>query len=598
MNLYRAFCPSWAVIGLLVTLSLLSIRVESSPSLIPQFTSNEVIFVPVVVHLVHNPKASLLSQKELEARVPAQIQQLNQDFCMLNDNFYHTNILPKKLRKRMGAARIQFYLAPEQMDGSPSSDSKTGSSLEGVTYTKTKVKRFKPKDGTHLFQQLKQKPHGQPAWDSKRYLNIWVADLEEYSGLAQYPWQYHKHPLGPQMDGIVVDIKAFGIDSTSRGARVGGRTLTHEIGHWLGLLHPFHLSRSGEDDFIADTPIPTQGESTGYITWSTAPPARTQKGHLKGERPKAFFMNFMDYTWDDCRNSFTKDQVSRMRSVFGSQVKDQTFNPEKVQGSREYFQFPGIESLEGRSLVCQSIGKLFRIPNIPASFVSWESSHNLQIMGTSSQTNQIEVRVASGLGSGTGELIATIRNPEGCGSKKIRIPVEIFSPRIVGPEDPGGKPNQYILDPESRIHVSQYKWSVSPGLEINGSAKSLAAQVQPNTMSKSGSFLQVVLLNIDTDCAGKLALIKEAPMELERTLPFTLSPNPAKDYLALSWAGHEVPGKHGYRVRLSNLNGNTVFLGSSRRTHYRLETGRFSRGMYQLEISKGKDRYSQRVMLE
>ncbi|MEM7370451.1 MAG: M43 family zinc metalloprotease [Bacteroidota bacterium] len=598
MNLYRVLRPLWAVYGLLATLTLSTIRVESSPSLIPQFTSQEVVFVPVVIHLVHNPKSSLHSQAELEARVSAQIQQLNEDFCMLNDNFYDTNLLPKKLRKQMGAARIQFYLAPEQPNGSPSSDPKTGSSLEGVTYTKTKIKRFVPdEEGPHLFHQLKQSQHGHAAWDSKRYLNIWVAEVEEYSGLAQYPWQYYK-PNGPLMDGIVVDVQAFGLDANSRGARVGGRTLTHEIGHWLGLLHPFHLSRSGEDDFIPDTPVPSKGESTGYLTWNTAPPARSHTGQKHQTHGKAFFMNFMDYTWDDCRNSFTKDQVARMQSVFTPFKESQEFNPEYVKGSRSYFEFPGIQPEEGHALVCQRIGKVFKIPNIPANFVSWKASENLELVGPTKHSNHIKVKVATGLGSGSGELIATIKNPQGCGSKKLVIPVEIFSPRIVGPEDPGGKPNQYILDAESRIHVSQYKWSVSPGLELTSSHKALVAKVEAAPASRSGSFLQLIHLNIDTDCAGKISLAREAPTEWETSMPFTLSPNPAQDYLALSWASNQPPSKHGYRVRLSNLNGNTVFLGSGRGNNYRLETGRFSRGMYQLEISKGKDRYSQRVMLE
>jgi hypothetical protein len=84
-----------------------------------------------------------------------------------------------------------------------------------------------------------------------------------------------------------------------------GRTLTHELGHFFGLLHTFSdVSGLCEDnDFCADTPRlknKTNGCSTSAVN--------------KCET-LAMPENFLDYTNDACMNLFTKCQVERMKLV-------------------------------------------------------------------------------------------------------------------------------------------------------------------------------------------------------------------------------------------------------------------------------------------
>ncbi|PYH89667.1 metalloprotease MEP1 [Aspergillus ellipticus CBS 707.79] len=88
-----------------------------------------------------------------------------------------------------------------------------------------------------------------------------------------------------------------------------GGTAVHEIGHWNGLLHTFEgesCSADNEGDYIDDTPQqsePTNGCPTGKDSCPNGPGLDA-------------IHNFMDYSSDDCYESFTSDQAKRMRSMW------------------------------------------------------------------------------------------------------------------------------------------------------------------------------------------------------------------------------------------------------------------------------------------
>ena len=77
------------------------------------------------------------------------------------------------------------------------------------------------------------------------------------------------------------------------------------MGHWFNLLHIWaDQDNCNVTDFVADTP----NQFTAY----TGNPSHPQTSCGSND----MFMNYMDYTDDAVRNTFTVGQSDRMRALF------------------------------------------------------------------------------------------------------------------------------------------------------------------------------------------------------------------------------------------------------------------------------------------
>ncbi|MBC7643127.1 MAG: T9SS type A sorting domain-containing protein [Flavobacterium sp.] len=118
-------------------------------------------------------------------------------------------------------------------------------------------------------------------------------------------------------DTVVINFDAFGSGSGCTGYIPSspynlGRTLTHELGHYFNLDHPFigcttatNCATAG--DKVCDTP------PSNLATYGCPAAGATTKCNVK-----TLTMNYMDYTDDACMYMFTKGQENRMRAYYNT----------------------------------------------------------------------------------------------------------------------------------------------------------------------------------------------------------------------------------------------------------------------------------------
>ncbi|MFM8741925.1 MAG: M43 family zinc metalloprotease, partial [Cytophagales bacterium] len=251
--------------------------------------------IPVVVHVIHNGDPVGTGVNISDAQILSQINVLNNDFNRLNADRTNT---PTAFQSVAGSFDVQFVLAKQDP---------TGIATNGIRRVQGTKTTWSLSDNFQL--------KSQSYWPAEDYLNVWVCNLTGFLGYTQFPISTLPGLEGSSnerlTDGIVINYREFGsiddgpFDLDSRYNK--GRTLTHEMGHFLGLRH---IWGDGSDctatDFVSDTPA--QSASTSGC------PSHPRLDCGSPQQPR-MFQNYLDYTNDACMNLFTQGQVSRMSIV-------------------------------------------------------------------------------------------------------------------------------------------------------------------------------------------------------------------------------------------------------------------------------------------
>lgn len=243
--------------------------------------------IPVVFHIIHSGEALGAGTNIPEARIKTQIRILNEDYRRkAGTRGFNT--------MSQGAdAQIEFVLASTTPDGVASN---------GI------VRINGNKTSWRLDEQASLKEISR--WSSGKYLNIWICNLETYLGYSSFPTTDLLEGLPSQtdslLDGVILNYKYVGESPLSSIYNLG-RSATHEIGHYLGLVHVWGDGNEdcGSTDYCNDTPV-TAAANYGCPTEKNSCPDKTGNDMIQ---------NYLDYTNDACMNTFTRDQVARMRTV-------------------------------------------------------------------------------------------------------------------------------------------------------------------------------------------------------------------------------------------------------------------------------------------
>lgn len=236
--------------------------------------------IPVVFHVMHAYGEENISKEQILNAVEI----LNQDFRRKNPD---TSIIINAFKPLATDSEIEFRLA--KLDPQ-------GNCTEGIVRVYTDL-AYAGSDDLKDFSR----------WPRGSYLNIWVVGsiASGAAGYSYYPG------IGPDRDGIVIRHDYVGGIGTSSLNR--SHTLTHEVGHYLNLAHPWGNSNEpgladncNIDDGVEDTPL-TIGHTSCNLSAVTC-------GSLDNVQ------NFMEYSY--CTRMFTHGQGARMQAALASSISE------------------------------------------------------------------------------------------------------------------------------------------------------------------------------------------------------------------------------------------------------------------------------------
>ena len=241
-------------------------------------TSAVLLTVPVVVHVMYADQSDNITKDQILDAIDV----INLDFRRQNADAVNTRQIFMGVAADM---EIEFKLA--RLDPS-------GNCTDGINRVQTNL-------SINANDNVKPLSH----WDNKKYLNIWVVrsiSVPNQPTGTVLGYAYRPNPgQNYTKDGVVIRHDMMGRVGTATGI---GRTLTHEVGHYLGLRHPFYNGCNVGDN-CSDTP-PVASASFG---------CNTNRNSCNNDSPDLpdQIENYMDYADDVCTNMFTQQQANIMR---------------------------------------------------------------------------------------------------------------------------------------------------------------------------------------------------------------------------------------------------------------------------------------------
>ncbi|WP_052262437.1 M43 family zinc metalloprotease [Pseudoalteromonas luteoviolacea] len=231
----------------------------------------ERIRLPVVVHVLENEYVEISDEQ-----IMSQIEATNKHFRGMNYNELES--IDEQFKPYIADTGIQLYLASHDPNGNPHS---------GIN---RKFANLSVISAEHAY--AKSEKGGIDVWPTDQYLNVWVGYGRDFKGTLGLVGRANIPGLvEDRVIGVVVAHTAFGVIQPREPRFDEGKTLTHELGHLLGLIGHTHG-------------MPTDKNTHSHLTCDGKPLTSCKNSDLS--------MSFM--------NSEVDDNGQRMFSISQRQV--------------------------------------------------------------------------------------------------------------------------------------------------------------------------------------------------------------------------------------------------------------------------------------
>ncbi|MEP7168574.1 MAG: T9SS type A sorting domain-containing protein [Bacteroidota bacterium] len=568
-----------------------------------------VVTIPVVFHVVYNTSAQNIS----DAQCGYQLAQLNADFARLNSDAGNT---PSVFQGVAANTQIQFCFAQRDPNGNATS---------GIVHKSTSTSSFSSNDNVK-----RNANGGDDAWDRNNYLNLWICNLGGgLLGYAQFPGGT------ASTDGVVVHYGSVGSIAHPSSYNWGGanynygRSCTHEVGHWVNLIHIWGDSNCGNDQ-VSDTPT-QQTSNFGcpnfpHVTCSNGP-----NGDM--------FMNYMDYSDDNCMNIFTAGQTTRITATInGTRASLKTsqgcvapggcsfpsgLNATNITQTSATLNWGSVAAATSYNVHYRQVGS--------GTWISTTSSTTSKAISglSASTTHEFQVQSVCTGGSSTYSASSNFTtltpactdNYEPNNSKAASVTVPINS-SIVAKITPSGDNDYFTVTtvaPNTYLRVTLSNLPTDYDLKLFNSAGGLL-----KTSQSGGVTNEVITRNVTTAATYKIrvygsggannatlcytltTLTSNSPLrtegetELSSDNPSILSvyPNPVKDIMNLE-VNSSIDGN--ISINLVDMVGRTVLKIQKPETKgmnkFEISLKDLNKGVYFVEVNNGVDREIKKIIV-
>ena len=251
----------------------------------PVATDTNEVVIPVVFHVIHTGAPYGQQENITDEQIQSAVVALNEDFGNASGEGFDTG--------------ISFVLACRDPWGAPTNGILRVDGTAVAGYESQGIAHAGSANGAD-----EGDVKSLSTWPTESYINVWVvSEINDNDGGGGVQAYAAIGVSGGASDGVTIMHNLVGTVGTLKATDGLNKTMAHEFGHHLNLLHTFN------DTYSCQPESNCQVQGDGVCD---TPPTVENGGCNSPNCPGALIENLMDYTPNSCKTGFTQGQSDRM----------------------------------------------------------------------------------------------------------------------------------------------------------------------------------------------------------------------------------------------------------------------------------------------